>query len=133
MKADEKKADTQKAPATVGQAPKASDADKSRATILGTEIVDRWLDWWGWIPTFLVLALLGTTRSELWIAFGSFAGALGALGGAMVFVIKTNWVPKEGSRLRPVFQQSAFIDASISTSLSFSSTTSRNSIGSTSS
>src|SRR5207244_11661277 len=31
---------------------------KSRATILGTEIVDRWLDWWGWIPSFLILCLV---------------------------------------------------------------------------
>ena len=23
---------------------------KSRATILGTEVVDWWLDWWGWFP-----------------------------------------------------------------------------------
>ena len=35
MKAGEKNADTQKAPATVGQAPKASDADKTRATDKG--------------------------------------------------------------------------------------------------
>jgi hypothetical protein len=35
MKAGEKNADTHKAPATVGQAPKASDADKTRATDKG--------------------------------------------------------------------------------------------------
>src|SRR6202012_1990802 len=34
---------------------------KSRATILGTEVVDRWLDWWGWIPLMLGLAV---ARSE---------------------------------------------------------------------
>ncbi len=36
MKAGEKNADTHKAPATVGQAPKASDADKNRASDNGT-------------------------------------------------------------------------------------------------
>jgi hypothetical protein len=36
MKAGEKNADTHKAPATVGEAPKASDADKTRATDKGT-------------------------------------------------------------------------------------------------
>jgi len=35
MKAGDKNADTQKAPATVGQTPKASDADKTRATDKG--------------------------------------------------------------------------------------------------
>jgi hypothetical protein len=37
MKAGEKNAETHKAPETVGQAPKASDADKTRATDKGTE------------------------------------------------------------------------------------------------
>jgi Protein of unknown function (DUF1236) len=36
MKAGEKNAETHKAPATVGEAPKASDADKSRASDKGT-------------------------------------------------------------------------------------------------
>src|SRR5262249_19128971 len=51
---------------------------KSRSTILGTEIVDRWLDWWGWIPTFVVLCVVTTPPSWLYKALGVFITALTA-------------------------------------------------------
>lgn len=55
---------------------------KSRAKILGTEIVDRWLDWWGWIPLLLAFAVTGGVPRWIFSVLGAFGGllALGALG-----------------------------------------------------
>ena len=71
---------------------------KSRATILGTEIVDRWLDYWGWIPTFLVLALVSHPPVWLYQALAVFGGALLALGSAMLLLTRSGWQPRLGSR-----------------------------------
>lgn len=49
---------------------------KSRGTILGTEVVDRWLDWWGWIPTFLVLCVVSHPPYWLYSALLIFGGVL---------------------------------------------------------
>jgi uncharacterized membrane protein YbhN (UPF0104 family) len=76
---------------------------KSRATILGTEIVDRWLDWWGWIPTFLVLAVVSHPPSWLYKALGLFGGLLIGWGTAMVLLTRGGWQPREESTLGRVF------------------------------
>ncbi len=72
---------------------------KSRATILGTEIVDRWLDWWGWIPTFLVLCLVTSPPYWLYEALGVFCALLTAWGAFMIIVTRRGWKPKTDSRL----------------------------------
>jgi len=54
----------------------------SRAKILGTEVVDRWLDWWGWIPLLLAFAVTGGMPRWIFTVLGVLGGALalGALG-----------------------------------------------------
>jgi uncharacterized protein (TIRG00374 family) len=59
---------------------------KSRATILGTEIVDRWLDWWGWIPSFLFLCLVSSPPAWLYKALGLF-GVVLVLWGVLMLVL----------------------------------------------
>lgn len=76
---------------------------KSRATILGTEIVDRWLDWWGWIPTFLVLVAVSEPPAWLFKALALFGSLLAAWAAAMVIVTRTGWTPKPGSRFSAIF------------------------------
>lgn len=76
----------------------------SRATILGTEIVDRWLDWWGWIPLLLVAA--GSSPMPGWVfkALALFAAALLAGGGAMVVAAWRGHSPRPGSRLERAYR-----------------------------
>ena len=76
---------------------------KSRATILGTEVVDRWLDWWGWIPTFLVLCLVSHPPFWLYKALGIFGGVL--LGWAVVMLLLTRrgWSPGGDTRFARVW------------------------------
>jgi hypothetical protein len=57
---------------------------KSRATILGTEVVDRWLDWWGWIPLMTVLALTGELPRWIYTVLAVFLGLLVALASALL-------------------------------------------------
>jgi glycosyltransferase 2 family protein len=76
---------------------------KSRATILGTEAVDRWLDWWGWFPVLFVVALLGPVPPWLYKALGLFALILVSWGTLMVILSRRGYVPKAGSRLGSAF------------------------------
>lgn len=76
---------------------------KSRAVILGTEAVDRWLDWWGWFPVLFVLALLGPVPSWLYKALGLFAMALASWATLMIVLARRGYVPKPGSRLGEAF------------------------------
>jgi uncharacterized membrane protein YbhN (UPF0104 family) len=62
---------------------------KSRATILGTELVDRWLDWWGWIPSFVLLCFLDTPPRWLFQALGLFCLVLIAWGTMMVVLLRS--------------------------------------------
>lgn len=71
---------------------------KSRATILGTEFVDRWLDWWGWFPVLAILALTGDVPGWLYKALGVFALLLGSWGGMMFYLSRKGYRPKPGSR-----------------------------------
>lgn len=76
---------------------------KSRATILGTEIVDRWLDWWGWIPTFIVVCLVTTPPSWLYKALGIFGAVLTAWAAAMVILTRRRYEPKPGSKFGQIW------------------------------
>jgi glycosyltransferase 2 family protein len=76
---------------------------KSRATILGTEAVDRWLDWWGWFPVLFVVALTGPVPRWLYEALGLFALILGSWGTTMVVLSRRGFVPKRGSRFGAAF------------------------------
>jgi len=72
---------------------------KSRAVILGTEVVDRWLDWWGWIPTFLVLCVVSHPPFWLYKALLVFGGALTAWAAAMLVLTHRGWRPRTETRL----------------------------------
>ncbi len=77
---------------------------KSRATILGTEVVDRWLDFWGWMPTMLILAAVGDVPSWIWKAVALFGGLL--VGWAVTMVVNSTgrgYTPREGSRFAAVY------------------------------
>lgn len=76
---------------------------KSRATILGTEIVDRWLDWWGWIPTFLVLLAVSEPPRWLFWTLAVFGGLLALMAVVMVTLLRTGWTPLMTSRFHPVY------------------------------
>jgi uncharacterized membrane protein YbhN (UPF0104 family) len=72
---------------------------KSRATILGTEVVDRWLDWWGWIPVTFGLALTGGLPRWVFTALVVLGGAMFVAAVALVVLAKLGREPKPGSRL----------------------------------
>jgi glycosyltransferase 2 family protein len=76
---------------------------KSRAVILGTEAVDRWLDWWGWFPVLFVLALLGPVPPWLYKALGLFAMMLGSWATVMIVLARRGYTPKPGSRFGAAF------------------------------
>jgi uncharacterized protein (TIRG00374 family) len=75
---------------------------RSRATILGTEIVDRWLDWWGWIPCILVVALAGDLPRWVFTSVAIFGGVLLGWAATMVVLSRRGYVPRPGSRLGAV-------------------------------
>jgi uncharacterized protein (TIRG00374 family) len=77
---------------------------KSRATILGTEVVDRWLDWWGWFPVLFVLALTGTVPPWLYKALGLFALLLSSWAVLLLVLSRRGYVPKAGSRFGEAFR-----------------------------
>ena len=70
----------------------------SRATILGTELVDRWLDFSGWIPTFVVLVLVSSPPAWLVRALGIFASVLVVWACAMAIIAFKGWKPKGTSK-----------------------------------
>jgi glycosyltransferase 2 family protein len=76
---------------------------KSRATILGTELVDRWLDWWGWIPILLTLSVVSDVPDWLYKALGIFSALLIGMGVTMVVLTRRGWAPRPGSRLGGVW------------------------------
>lgn len=77
---------------------------KSRATILGTEVVDRWLDWWGWFPVLFVLALAGPVPHWLYKALGVFALLLVSWASMMLVLSRRGYVPKAGSRFGEAYR-----------------------------
>ena len=80
---------------------------KSRATILGTEIVDRWLDWWGWIPVILLIALVTDLPRWVFTAVAIFGGALASWGVGMIVLTRRGVAPRPGSRFGGVYDAPA--------------------------
>ena len=76
---------------------------KSRATIFGTEIVDRWLDWWGWIPVILVLSLVSSVPPWVYKAMGVFAAILVSWGIGMVVLTRRGYEPAPGTRFAGIY------------------------------
>jgi uncharacterized protein (TIRG00374 family) len=76
---------------------------KSRAVIFGTEIVDRWLDWWGWIPAFVVMLAFAHPPSWMFKVLSIFGGSLSVWALAMVALTKHGYQPKPESRFARIY------------------------------
>ena len=76
---------------------------KSRATLLGTELVDRWLDWWGWIPSFIIMAIVSSPPAWLYKAVAIFGTLLLVSGTAMMLLTRNGWRPREGTTSGKIF------------------------------
>jgi uncharacterized protein (TIRG00374 family) len=76
---------------------------KSRAAIFGTEIVDRWLDWWGWIPAFVVMLAFASPPTWMWKVLGVFGGSLSVWALVMVLLTQSGYTPRAGSRLARIY------------------------------
>lgn len=72
---------------------------KSRGTILGTEVVDRWLDWFGWTPVLIVTTLVAGVPRWMFTAGAMFGGLLLTWGVAMIVLTRRGWKPRPGSRI----------------------------------
>lgn len=77
---------------------------RSRAKILGTEVVDRWLDWWGWIPVTLVLAITGSVPRWIFTVLGVFGALIVAAGGGLLLLVKLGRGPRPGSRFAVAYR-----------------------------
>jgi glycosyltransferase 2 family protein len=71
---------------------------KSRAKILGTEVVDRWLDWWGWIPLMLGLAATGGLPRWIFTVVAAFGGVLAAAAAGLLLLVRLGRGLDPGSR-----------------------------------
>jgi len=76
---------------------------KRRVTILGAELVDRWLDWWGWFPILFLLSLVETLPKWLYTALGIFSAFHVTWATALLILSRRGYVPREGSRFGEVF------------------------------
>lgn len=76
---------------------------KSRAAIFGTEIVDRWLDWWGWIPAFVVMLAFASPPAWMWKVLGVFGGSLSVWALVMVLLTQSGYAPRTGSRIGRIY------------------------------
>jgi glycosyltransferase 2 family protein len=76
---------------------------KSRVAIFGTEIVDRWLDWWGWIPAFVVMLAFASPPAWMWKVLGVFGGSLSVWALAMVLLTNSGYTPRVGSRFARIY------------------------------
>jgi glycosyltransferase 2 family protein len=77
---------------------------KSRATILGTEFVDRWLDWWGWFPVLFVLAAVTDLPRWVFTAVALFGGALFVSAAVMLAAARRGYTPRADSRLAHAYR-----------------------------
>ncbi len=76
---------------------------KSRAAILGTEVVDRWLDLWGPIPTIAVLAVVTDLPGWVFKALALFGGITMGVAVTIFALTRRGWTPRPGSRFAGVF------------------------------
>ncbi len=77
---------------------------KSRAMILGTEVVDRWLDWWGWIPVMLGLAATGGVPRWIYTVLAAFGAVLVAVAVGLIVLGKLGRGSKSGSRFAAAYR-----------------------------
>jgi glycosyltransferase 2 family protein len=77
---------------------------KSRAKILGTEIVDRWLDWWGWIPVLLALAITGEVPRWIFTVLAAFGGLLALAAVGLVLLLRLGRGLQPGSRFGSAYR-----------------------------
>jgi glycosyltransferase 2 family protein len=77
---------------------------KSRATILATEVIDRWLDWWGWFPVLAVMVIFSHVPTWLFTALGIFGALLGSWALLMFWLGRRGYVPKPGSRFGEAYR-----------------------------
>jgi uncharacterized protein (TIRG00374 family) len=76
---------------------------KSKATILGTELIDRWLDWSGWFPILIALSLSGKLPRWLYVALGTMSVLLLGWAIAMVILGRRRNVPRQATRFADMF------------------------------
>lgn len=76
---------------------------KSRAVIFGTEIVDRWLDWWGWIPAFVVMLAFAQPPTWMFKVLAIFGGSLSVWALAMVMLTRSGYQPRTDSRIGRIY------------------------------
>jgi glycosyltransferase 2 family protein len=85
---------------------------KSRATILGTEVVDRWLDLWGPIQTILVLALFTDLPPWVFKALAFFGSIVAGMTVLMLVLTRRGYTPRPGARFASLYTSlSAGIEA----------------------
>jgi uncharacterized protein (TIRG00374 family) len=77
---------------------------KSRAKILGTEVVDRWLDWWGWIPVLLGLAAAGSLPHWMFTVLGVLGSLLVGAALGLLLLVKLGRTPGPGSRFADAYR-----------------------------
>ena len=77
---------------------------KRRVTILGAELVDRWLDWWGWFPILMVLSVAETLPKWLYTALGLFSAFHATWATVLLVLSRRGYVPREGSRFGEVIE-----------------------------
>ncbi len=77
---------------------------KSRAKILGTEVVNRWLDWWGWIPLMLGLAITGGLPRWIFTVVEAFGGVLVAAAAGLLLLVKLGRGLQPGSRFANAYR-----------------------------
>ena len=76
---------------------------KSRAAILGTEVVDRWLDAWGWLPVIVALGLGGGLPGWIVKPIAIFGGTVAAWAVVMLVLTRRGSAPRPGSRKGAVY------------------------------
>lgn len=77
---------------------------KSRAQILGTEVVDRWLDWWGWIPLLLAFALTGEVPRWIFTVLEVFGGVLVVAALGLILLLRLGRGLPRGSRFGKAYR-----------------------------
>jgi uncharacterized membrane protein YbhN (UPF0104 family) len=77
---------------------------KSRAKILGTEVVDRWLDWWGWIPVMIGLAITGGVPRWIFTVFAAFGGVLVAAALGLMLLVHVGRGLAPGSKFANAYR-----------------------------